>query len=388
MSAHAAVIGVGHSRILRTDTEPLGQLALQAAREAAADAGIDLRQIDGLVSPVAHPAAGGGTVEGLHFVGTNFMAAALGIEPRYVDHGGMLVTQSLIQAANAVGAGMCDYALVWRALHNGGGRYGATGGAVTPPDGQFRFPYGYTVVSMPALVMQRHMALYGSTREQLGRFVVRNRATALANGVGYWAEYKPVPLTIDAYLNDRMISAPIGMLDCDLPIQFVGAYILTSAEKAAARGQPAAYVRGMAIAPTAYYNHYTNGFGDSLDDWQQGGRRLADQLWRQSGVTPDQIDVLNLYDGFSLLAPIWAEALGFCDLGQGLAFVADPDRPLNPAAGNLGWGRTHGYALIADSIQQVMGRAGKRQAPDAKLSVATVSSPVQGGTFLFGNSPE
>jgi acetyl-CoA acetyltransferase len=384
----AAVLGVGHSRILRNDAIPLGQLALEAARAAAADANIEIGEIDGLVTPPVHPAVGGGDSEGIHFVGTCFMQKALKISPLYVDHGGMLVTQSLIQAANAVAAGFCKYALVWRALHNPRGRYGLTEGSVTSPEGQFRFPYGYTVVSQPALMFQRHMHLYGSSREELGRFVVRNRNAAIASGDGYWAQHRPEPLTLEAYLDDRMVSAPIGVLDCDLPIQFVGAYILTSAGNAWARGAPAAYVRAMAVAPQAYNTHYTNGFGESLEEIHETGRAMADRLWSRAGVLPRDVDVPNLYDGFSVLTSFWAEALGFCEIGEGLAFVADPGRVLNPSTGNLGWGRTHGYALLADSIQQVRGKAGARQAPAARISVATVSSPVQGGAFVFGADPD
>lgn len=388
MKSRAAIIGVGHSQILRTNTVPLGQLALQAAHAAAGDAGIETAEIDGLATPTVHPAEGGGASDGMHFVGTCFMKDALGITPRYVDHGGSLVSQSLIQAVNAVSAGMCEYALVWRALYNGSGRYGLSDHAIAPSSDQFRIPYGYTVVSQPAFMLQRHMALYGSSREQLGQFVVRNRNAAIASGEGYWAEHKPIELSLDAYMNDRMISAPVGMLDCDLPIQFVGAYIVTSAENAERRGRPAAYVRGGAVAPTAFYKHYTNGFGESLEEWQDSGRLLAERLWQSSGVSAQDVDVLNLYDGFSVLVPIWAEALGFCDIGRGLDFVAQPELPLNTSTGNLGWGRTHGYALIADSVRQVMGTAGKRQVPGARLSLATVSSPVQGGAFLFGSDPE
>ena len=387
VKAKAAVIGMGHSRVYRRAEEPLGKLAVDAAREAIKNAGLKISDIDGITTAPMFPADGTPPVEGMTFVGTGYMTKSLGLTPTYADQGFFMVTQAFVQAVNAVAAGNAKHVLVFRALYNPDGRYGRALATVAAGDGQFGAPYGLSFVAVAAMLIQRYMHKYGATREQLGRFIVRNRDNGLKWPHGYWANYRPERLTLDDYMNARMICSPLTVYDCDLPIQGVGAFVLTSPERAVGLVDSPAYVLGTAISPVAYSGTYGSGFGDLLEYYQEVGRALGRNLWADAGIDVKDIDIANLYDGFSMLTPLWAEALGFCGEGEGFAWIADPDKPLNPAGGSLGAGRMHGIAHLMECCLQVTGRAGERQIPDARYSVATMATVQLGGGIVFGREP-
>jgi acetyl-CoA acetyltransferase len=125
----------------------------------------------------------------------------------------------------------------------------------------------------------------------------------------------------------------------------------------------------------------------SLDDYMEDGRQVGRHLWANSGVAPSDVVVANLYDGLSIHAPLWAEALGFCSEGEGFDFIAAPPMPLNTSSGSLGSGRTHGIAHIMDSVLQVQGRAGARQVPGADCCVAVTNPCDRGSAFVLGAEP-
>lgn len=116
------------------------------------------------------------------------------------------------------------------------------------------------------------------------------------------------------------------------------------------------------------------------------GREIARHLWANAGLGPRNVDVANLYDGFSIFTPLWAEALGLCNEGDGFLFAASPPLPLNTSSGSLGAGRTHGTAQIMDSVLQIQGRSGLRQAEKADICLAATNPCTIGTGFVFGRT--
>ena len=152
-------------------------------------------------------------------------------------------------------------------------------------------------------------------------------------------------------MTSRMISYPLCIHDCDIPVQACAAFVLTNEERAKDLRNPPVYVRGTS-APVGAPKSLVM----SLEEFMGCGAMVGRHLWRQAGVGPEDVSIANLYDGFSMLTPMWAEALGFCGEGEGFSWMNETSLPLNTSSGNLGSGRTHGISQMLDSVLQLMGR--------------------------------
>ena len=176
---------------------------------------------------------------------------------------------------------------------------------------------------------------------------------------------------MDDYLDSRVIADPLVLFDCDYPVNAACAAILTTAERAADLRQPAVLVDALAYG--------TGSRPDWLytDDFLFGGTiPCARELWRRSSVTAADVDVAELYDGFTHIAISWLEALGLCGIGEFHDWVDDGARigpggsmPLNTYGGQLAAGRMHGLAFLNEAVLQVRGDAGERQVPGARVAV-------------------
>ena len=385
MGGKVAVVGLSSSKVYRRDDVPLGKLAVDACNSAIEDAGLKASDIDGVACAPNQPFDGSGNVEGIDLVNPGFIIHALGLDVGWTETVQGMVGNSLIEAINSVGAGSCNYALVFRALHNPKGRYGNTNPTGAGGAGQFTGPYGQYAPAMFAHLQQRYMDKYGATREQMATFVVNNRKNANIWEYGYWYQLQQ-GLTVEDYLESRMISAPICIHDCDIPVQGCGAFVVTTAERAKDLKHPPAYVLGTSC-PRGTSRNLT------LEDCMESGAHNAKHLWKNSGVGPKDVDVANVYDGFSIITPMWLECLGFCGEGEAFEFMQggriaiDGEFPLNTSSGNLGTGRLHGVPHLMDAAFQVMGRSGPRQVKNAEISIAAVG-PVSGGsTMIFSKTP-
>lgn len=391
----AAFVGVGQSRLMRYDDVPLGLLAVEACRAAVADAGLDMSQIDGIACIPRQPYdTAGAQIDGRDFVSTHFLLRNLGIpSTRWGSNVDIMLAHSVAEAVNAVEAGACSYALVFRALHSPRGGYGHTTSAVAAGEQQFRAPYGRFPPADFAQMWTRYQSVYGSgSREQMATFVLQERKNGLLWEQGYWAQYHPEPLTLDEYMSARMITTPFCLFDCDIPVQGCGAFVITTAERAADLSNAPAYVLGTAAPYFASHENVVSR-GHTLEMHEACGRVIAANLWADSGLSTKDIQVANLYDGFSFITMLWLEALGFCGYGEAFDFIQDgritPDGelPLNPGGGNLGTGRLHGFNQLLESVLQVTGRAGKRQIDGADVAIATVGPPARGASLLIGRHP-
>ncbi len=380
-----AVVGIGYSELSRRPQQSLGALSLDACRAALDDAGLPAERVDGLATFPEAPFHGAGAQDGTHIVSVEYMLNHLPLAPDirwYAQIETGLIASAVIEGVNALLAEACAYVLVWRALHNPRGRYGAWSGNQAPGDAQFMAPYGCTsIFQWHAMAWQRYMHRYGATREHLATFVTNSRRNANRNPHAY---FYTTPLTREDYLAARWIAEPLCLFDCDIPVEGCVALILTTAERAADLRHPPAYIAGSGqnTGRRRALFHY------ALDNYMESGASLAGKLWASSGLGPQDMSAAELYDGFSPSTLYWLEAAGFCGEGEAYRFIQagrialEGALPVNTFGGSLSEGRLHGMGHIAEAVMQVTDRAEKRQVPHASAVCAIDGSPMLRGSGL------
>ncbi len=219
-------------------------------------------------------------------------------------------------------------------------------------------------------------------------FAVNNRKNALLDEHGYWYQNRPETLRKEDYLAARMISDPICLFDCDIPVQGSASFIVTTADRARDLRQRPAYVLSHVTD-----RHPWRSTAPALEDFEDNTAELGRKLWEASGLGSKDVDVANLYDGYLCITPLFLEGLGFCGKGESLPFFQDGrieiggEFPLNTSSGNNGGGRMHGVLHILDSVLQVQGRSGPRHVEAANVAVAAVGPPNGGQVLLLGREP-
>jgi acetyl-CoA acetyltransferase len=385
-SKKIAVAGVGFSAIERRTSTPLGSYALAAARAAAEDSGIDLADVDGLATYPDAPFAGAKNEDGADVITPEFFLSS-GLLPQvawYSQAGAGLVATAMREATNALLAGACTYALVWRAMYTPPGTYGRADQRAFGGDAQFAAPWGLTSpVQWHALAYRRYLEEYGADSAGMATMVLNSRANANLNDHAYFREQ---PLSLDEYASARMISDPLRLFDCDVPVTACVAVILTTAERARELRNPPALIasigqQAVSRRPSLRY---------VLSDHIESGRPVADQLWNDAGLGPSDMDAAQLYDGFSPSALYWLEAAGFCGRGEALDFIQGGrieragELPVNTFGGSLSQGRLHGMGHIVEAVLQVTDRGGARQLPGASAVCVFDGSPMlRGGGMVI-----
>lgn len=378
LTRSAAIIGTAYSAIGRHLDRPAGALALDAIRAAADEAGIQPQEIDGLsVFPSLGRIEGGEPDDGVDFVGPQYVATALGIRRlRWscsVGPGSFVA--SIIEAANALAAGDCDYAVAWKAMHNPTGTFGRYVAVQASGPEQFTAPYGLSDNITPvALPYSAYMHQYGARREHMATFAVLNRKNASKNPDAVFYEK---PISREDYLSSRMVIEPLSLLDCDMPVDGAGAAVLCRADRAKDHCKTPIYIVGKA----AIIGRYGNGTGFDLEAMQANARSVASSLWETCALGPNDVNVANLYDGFSFFTYLWLEGLGFCKEGEAWQFIQDGriepggDLPLNTSGGSLGMGRLHGPAQVIESVRQLQGCCGERQLEGVEVALSANGNP-------------
>jgi len=380
-----AIAGVGHTGCFKSPPVPYPQLWLRACREAVADAGLNLADIDGMACVETQPQTN--AVRPTPF----FMAESLGI-PALRWHGGPLgggiAVGVLGSAAMAVATGQCNYAL---AIHTMAARPERAATAAPynylpaeRPGGVHAYlaPYGYGVfIQYIASWYERLRSVYGIRREQIGRMVVDQRANAVDNPRAVWGE----PLTLEEYLQSRWIAEPLCLLDADMPVAAAVAYVVTSAERARDLKQ-----RPVKIANVGTWMGPRSDFVFHDDYTQLLPKQFATEFWAKSGFSPRDMSLAQLHDGFSIYTPYWLEALGFVSwadmgdfLGEGQLSRHGGVLPTNTHGGNLSEGRFQGGGHVVEAVLQLRGQAAARQVADAQACVVTVGgAPYVGAAVL------
>jgi acetyl-CoA acetyltransferase len=388
----AVISGIGQSDVGRRLNRSELDLTIDASLAAIADAGLTVADIDGLAT---YP-GGIALVPGFSGPGTPTVQDALRLNLRWHSGGmeGPAQIQAVINAVLAVSAGLARHVLVYRTVteataQGAGGRQGmgigggGGGGGGIGGSQQWQIPFRtYSAANWLAMNAQRHFHEFGTTREQLGQIAITARRNAAMNPKAIFRD----PMSMDDYLGVRMISTPFGLYDCDVPVDGSTAVIVSAAEHAADVDHPVARVEAMGTALQGRPSW------DQFDDLTtMAARDAGAHLWTRTDLKPSDVDVAELYDGFSFLAMVWLEALGFCGRGEGGPFVEgghrialDGELPLNTHGGQLSAGRLHGFGFIHEAVLQLRGEAGERQVarqPEV-AAVANGGGPIAGAMLL------
>lgn len=388
-----AIVGAGVTNVERRSDRPAAALAVEATDAAIADAGLTRGDIDGVACGVSLPsyaAARTALKAGYDFVDAAFLADYMSLEPVWALDDPSF-PPALAHAIFAVASGAATTVVVNRTLHNPAGRYNTMMSQEAHGWDQWTAPYGFVApssgIAMPYMQYQQR---YGARQEHMAALVLQARKNVQRIPQAYWHGKE---LTFDDYMSARMISEPMTLFDNDIPVDGSGAVVITTAERAKDLPNKPVYVTSWAKIrnpPT-----FLPGTLGPLEDFYDRGGDLAKRLWGNSGWSPTDLDVVQLYDGFTPLVWFWLEVLGFCGEGEAWQFVqdgridADGPFPLNSGGGNQGWGRLHGVPHVLESYWQLSGRAGERQTPNARRALSTYATPAHaiGEALLYTTDP-
>jgi acetyl-CoA acetyltransferase len=352
-----AIVGVAESDSwYMPELSPLDMMA-KSAKRALEEAGIVKSEVDGLFS-----------ASSFYYMPTLSLGEYLGITPRYTDStsiGGSSFVSFLMHAAAAINAGLCNVALICY-----GSSQSSDAGKVTSlsEKNPFEDPFGALYpLSSYALAARRHMAKYGTTSEQLAEVAVAARQWAMLNPKATKRE----PLTIQDVLESPMISSPLHKLDCCLVTDGGGAVVLTSAERARSLKQKPVYILG------AGESHFNRAISSMPDLTETAAKPSGEEAFKMAGIKQSDVDLLMLYDAFTINVILFLEDLGFCPKGEGGAFVSNggiaPGGKLAVNTNGGGLSYCHpgmfGIFLIIEAVRQLRSEAGERQLDKCEIAL-------------------
>ncbi len=364
-----AIVGIGQSRIGRVPgASALGLLA-EAMREAVADAGLEKGDVDGIIC------------RGPDDVYTHHqrMGELLGLDVAFsttLDNGGASQILAVVLAVLAIDAGLCRVAVCgygrdsWARTHRSEAAHTAV--QLVPADqerAEFRKEFGlFGAPAMHAFGARRHMALYGTTKEQLGAVAVAFREHAGRTPHAQMRE----PLGLRDYLGGRPIVDPLNVYDCSLVTDGAGAVVVAPADLARDLRHPPALIRGFGT-----FNNLRGWFYDEhmVDT---AARQSAETAYAMAGVGPGDIDTAQWYDCFTSMVVTQIEDYGFCKKGDGGPFAAsgalrlDGALPSNTSGGQLSEGHVEGMLQIVEAARQLRHTLPPdRQVPQAEIALVT-----------------
>lgn len=359
-----AIVGVGYTDYSRDSGVSTQTLALRAIRAALDDAGLGVRDVDGVachrVGDSVDPAQ---VAQGLGIADVRFVRDVFG--------GGSASVGTLVDAAMAVASGMAECVVCWRALNSRSeGRMGsATGPAAAAGDAQYWIPHGHlTPPQLFAMETRAYLHRWDYAAEDLGRVAITQREHARLSPRAMMTQ----PLTMEDYLASRWISDPLRLFDCCLETDGAVALVVTTAERARDLRKPAVLISGAAFG---------GGYQLTSNHWSDRSVapavRMAPRLYASAGIGPEEIDVAEFYDAFTPLVLMQLEAYGFCKPGEAAAMVADGatalggSLPVNTHGGHLSEGYVHGLNHVVEAVNQLRGACGPRQVPGAEVALAT-----------------
>jgi acetyl-CoA acetyltransferase len=376
-----AIVGIGYSTVHRGPSPTVEVLTTDACTAAIADAGLAPSHIDGMFEyQISHESPK------CHYMQRALRTGDLAAYADIMGTGASGLAGALA-AVDAVAAGACETALAFRGMQQQAGNTGSASGDPVPQAGsspmhdELAAPFGmFGIIPGIALRMQRRTFEYGGRPEDYGHIAINARRWAALNE----RAIQRAPLTMEAYLASRMLCDPLRLLDCDYPVSGACAVIITTLERAHS-------LRNAAVEIAAHAQ--ATGGGDwvhGTDLLYGGAPRCAERLWQRSGLTPADMDVAQLYDGFTYITLAWLEALGFCGFGEAGDWLDDGRMigpggglPLNTTGGQLAEGRLHGLSGLAEAVCQLRGDAGPRQVPHARHAVVAVSAGPQCGGMIL-----
>ena len=356
---NAAIVGTAESDLgaVAPDMSPIDLMA-QGTMRALNDCGLTLGDVDGIFVAASQSR-----------MAAMSLVEYLGIQPNYFDStqiGGASFMAHLTHAQAAIQSGMCETVVV---------AYGSTQRTVGRSTASAREPNPYEDPYKPmmppsayALAASRHMHEFGTTREQIAEVAVAARKWAQLNPKSFMTD----DLTVDDVLNARMISHPFTVRDCCLVTDGGDAIVITTPERAKDLKQTPAYILGTGEA-------ITHAMISQMPDLTTTGTAISGGLaFERAGITPADIDVLALYDAFTINVILFLEDLGYCKTGEGGAFVSGGriapggELAVNTAGGGLSYCHPGMYALLVliEAARQIQGVCGDRQQANVQLTLA------------------
>jgi acetyl-CoA acetyltransferase len=384
----AAITGAAISQVGRRLGRSVLDLTLEAASAALADAGLAAADIDGVST---YPGAGGKSFPGHNGSLIGELAHALNLRLEWFCGAGETAGQlgAVFNAVGAISAGLCENVLVYRSLWESSAqtktsRAGVIGSSGSRIEGVYEWiaPFGALSPSnIAAMYAMRHFHEHGTTREQLAQVALTARRNAQDTP---YAVYRS-EMTMTDYLSVRPISDPLCLYDCDVPIDGATAIVISRSSVAQTLRRDALAIESMggALYGSAYWDQYE-------DLTSMVARDACRSMWARSGLTPQDVDVAELYDGFSIFVLMWLEAMGFCGPGESGAFVEggkriaiDGELPINTGGGQLSGGRLHGYGLLYQACLQLWQKAGRQVPGNPRVAAVGVGGGPLGGAILL-----
>ena len=389
----AVISGVGQSDIgRRLFRDPLA-LTVDACLGAIHDAGLTTADIDGIAT---YP-GGMDNPSGFSGAGVTDVQEALRLNLNWYAGGLELPGQlgAVVNAVLAVSAGLARHVICFRTVYEGSAQ-GTKGRAAVMPGGENRsggfratgfmewlLPFSApSAATWIAMFTSRHFHEYGTTREQLAQIALNARKNAALNPKAIYRD----PLTMDDYFAARMISSPLCLYDCDVPCDGGTAMVVSRVDTAPDLRKPPIAVEAVG---TAF--HGRPGWDAYYDLTTMACQDAGAQVWTRTDLKPSDVQLAEMYDGFSFITMCWLEAMQFCGKGESGPFVEGGSRiardgqlPLNTHGGQLSAGRLHGFGFLHEACTQLWGEAGDRQVPgNPEVGVACAGGGPLAGALLL-----
>lgn len=359
---NCAIMGVAESRLgVVPDATPL-TLQAEAARDALKDANISMDRVDGLFCAGRW--------------GSSFqlqLAEYLGLRPRYSDAtvvGGASFEFHVAHAAAAISAGLCEVALILYGSTQRSGRERSLSAPNNNLGFQFEAPFGMpSPVGAYALAANRHMGIYGTRPEDLAEVAVSAREWAALNPVAY----RRGPLSVTDVLDSPLVCDPLHVLDCCLITDGGGAVVITSAAVARECAKPPVWVLGHGEF------HAHSQISEMADLLVTPAAVAGKRAFEMAALGPKDMDVLEIYDSFTITVLLTLEALGFCRPGESRHLFREGrsspggDVALNTSGGGLSYCHPgmFGIFLLIEGVRQLRGECGDRQVRHAEKAVVS-----------------
>lgn len=363
MEREVAIVGVGEAPVRKVSGQPALDLAARAAFAALHDAGLTVKDIDGLLMEVP--------LSEHHHMPAAVFLEYMDIRPNVAaaySVGGASPHAMAIHAAALIRSGRCDAVLVVdadsRSSRFQDDKVAAMMRAASDQE-EIEAPFGPTVPGRYALVARRHMHRFGTTPEQLAAIAVVQRYHASLNPDAIYRD----PIEVEDVLNSPMVAEPLHLLDCCMVSDWGTTFIVSSPSVARSARKPPVWLIGFGESQQGY----NLASAPDLVAWpiRESGR----EAFAMAGLRPEDIDVAEIYDSFTITVLVALEDLGFCPKGEGGPFVANGaiqlggTLPVNTHGGQLSYSAGHGQYIV-EAVRQLRGEAGARQVPGARHALA------------------
>ena len=386
ISGKSAIVGIGATEFSKRSGRSEMRLAVEAVLAACADAGIDPSEVDGIST---YTMDNNPEMEVHRLIG----GKALKMFSR-IDYGGGAACGPLLQAAMAVATGICECVVVYRAMNERSEYRFGTGVADRGADPTYETaafgwhsPHGLiTPASWVAMSASAYLHKYGATTEDLGRVSVGGRAMAAENPNAWF--YKQ-PITLEDHQNSRWICEPLRLLDCCQESDGAVACVVVSDERAKELNHKPAYIRGAAQGACDDQQSMTSYYREDITRLTECSL-VADQLYRQAGVGPSDIQTAVIYDHFTPYVMTQLEEYGFCQRGEAKDFLRSGEHlltgslPINTHGGQLGEAYIHGMNGVAEGVRQIRGQS-VNQVDNVQHVLVTAGTGVPTSGLLLGS---